>query len=382
MFWFLAAALTIVAVLVGFAPLYKKSGEKADLAADKDFDVTVYRDQLSELDADKDRGLIGASEYEQARVEIARRVMAAEDKAAENQAAPARRDRVVGPAFALLFVPAIALLFYYEIGSPGLEAQPLAARLERASPIGGDQDIALMLERAEEHLRVNSDDVRGWDVVAPIYLRLNQSDKAASAFENAISLDGPTVERLSGLGHALVAQAGGVVNDGALQRFQAALELDPTDTRSMFFVGLAAAQGGDEAGALARWERLSVSGQNDEWAQMVGIARQQIQPETPSGAAPQIDQDAGRAISELPADEQAEMIMAMVDGLDERLADDPNDLQGWLRLIRARAALGQSDLASTALENGIDAFQDNQQAVESLRQLANELGISAVENET
>ncbi|MEO1748220.1 MAG: c-type cytochrome biogenesis protein CcmI, partial [Pseudomonadota bacterium] len=244
MFWLLAISLTLVAVVIGFRPLITRVDKSP--SNDSAFDTAVYRDQLAELEADKKRGTIDAAEYEQARIEVALRINAVQDRADKSsQPADTRRGGFIGATFAILFVPGIAFLFYSELGSPSMNAQPLAARITQpeASEISGD--IALMLERAEEHLRVNPNDVRGWDVVAPVYLQTNRFNKAITAYNNAISLDGATTARLAGLGEAMVSQNGGVIDGDALIRFQAALQIDPADTRSNFFIALAAAQAGN-----------------------------------------------------------------------------------------------------------------------------------------
>jgi cytochrome c-type biogenesis protein CcmH len=47
-------------------------------------------------------------------------------------------------------------------------------------------------------------------------------------------------------------------------------------------------------------------------------------------------------------DEQAEMIEAMVGGLAERLKREPDDADGWIRLIRSYVVLGRADEAAAA----------------------------------
>ncbi|MEO1749030.1 MAG: hypothetical protein AAFR27_10535 [Pseudomonadota bacterium] len=96
-------------------------------------------------------------------------------------------------------------------------------------------------------------------------------------------------------------------------------------------------------------------------------------------AAPQLNDAQRDTITALPEDERTEMITSMVEGLDERLQSDPNDLEGWLRLIRARMVLGQPDLARSALQNGSAAFADDGNALQSLNALAKELDISLEE---
>ncbi|MEO0544369.1 MAG: c-type cytochrome biogenesis protein CcmI [Pseudomonadota bacterium] len=377
MFWILASALTIIALLVAFMPIIRPRASARDVStADSEFDTAVYQDQLSELDADRARGSIDSIEYEQARIEVARRIIAVEnrqDAAATKPVTP--KNKTIGPAFALLFVPAITLLFYFETGSPELDAQPLSARLEQAVPGDISDEIAAMLERAEEHLQVNPNDVRGWDVVAPVYVQIGRYDKAVTAYNNAIALDGATARRLSGLGEALVSGNGGIIAGEALTRFQAAQQLDATDRRARFFVALAAAQSGNLAEAERGWQALVADGEQERWTAMAQEALSRLSTSPAPGAAPQLDEQQRDAVTQLPHDERNEMILSMVEGLDARLQADPNDLDGWLRLIRARVVLGQVELAKAALSGGNKAFANDVEAQRSFRSLAEELNI-------
>ncbi|MEM1377967.1 MAG: c-type cytochrome biogenesis protein CcmI [Pseudomonadota bacterium] len=382
MFWLFATALTLAAIVIGFLPLTRAKRVSADAnMRDAEFDQTVYRDQLSELNNDKSRGLIGEAEYEQARVEIARRLLASEDMALSGGTKVERGGQFTGYAFALVFVPAMAVLVYSEVGSPQLEAQPLAARLQADSPIGGAGEVALMLERAEEHLRVNPKDVRGWDVIAPVYLQVNRPTKAATAYQNAITLDGATSDRLAGLGEAIVAQAGGIVNEEARRQFVAAIELDETNSRAQFFIGLASAQSGDLDYAATVWRAVASGPGGSRWVDMARGALTQLDADDEANlaVAPSIDPDAAAVVSALPQEEQAAMIQSMVDGLDARLRDNPDDLEGWLRLIRARVVLGQRQLAVDALQISLAEFEADQSAIGALDALAEELDLKTNE---
>jgi cytochrome c-type biogenesis protein CcmH len=69
------------------------------------------------------------------------------------------------------------------------------------------------------------------------------------------------------------------------------------------------------------------------------------------------------------------MIADMVDGLEQRLAQNPHDADGWVRLMRSRMVLGQEDRARAALQNGLRAFRDDQAAQRGLRAAAAELNV-------
>jgi len=46
----------------------------------------------------------------------------------------------------------------------------------------------------------------------------------------------------------------------------------------------------------------------------------------------------------------------MVDGLQARLEDDPDDLSGWLSLVRARMMRGEPEEARALLQRARDVF--------------------------
>jgi len=90
-------------------------------------------------------------------------------------------------------------------------------------------------------------------------------------------------------------------------------------------------------------------------------------------AAPQIDPEARARIEAMSADDQAVMIENMVEGLAVRLEQEPADIQGWMRLIRARTVLGQADQAQRDLASAQKIFPSETPEGEALQTLAAEL---------
>ena len=253
LFWFVAALLTVGASLAVLLPLTSRS---AGASAAESNDLEVYRDQLAELDRDAARGLIQPAEAEQARTEIARRILR---RTARRGAAPPRPHRAAsGPdalvaTAAILAVPLVSWGVYAELGSPDLPSQPLAERLAK-NP--GDSSVEELVARAEAHLVANPSDGRGWDVLAPIYLRLGRYDEAVNAYRNAIRLDGASALREAGLGEAIAGVAGGLVTADARAAFGRALELDPAQPKARFYLATALAQEGKAAEALTAWQAM------------------------------------------------------------------------------------------------------------------------------
>ena len=190
--WFGLAVLTAVVVAALLRPLLA-DGASAGLSTEAlgpAASTAVYRDQLAEIAAERARGLIAESEAEAARVEIARRLLAAADGSAigsRDTAPPSAYRDVRTLAMGLAAgLPVLAVVVYLALGAPGQPGQPFAAR----TPDGPGTNVEQLVARVEERLRTHPEDGRGWDVIAPVYLRLGRYHEAANAFQQALRLVG------------------------------------------------------------------------------------------------------------------------------------------------------------------------------------------------
>lgn len=381
-FWILAACLTAAVAAVLLVPLARP----ARAVAGGGHDVEVYRDQLAELDRDVESGNVAESEAEIARAEIGRRLLkAAGDDGAGNKRSSASLGRLASIAVVVL-VPVLGLGTYLALGYPGLPGAPLAAR--EAGP-NGDPELARMIGKAEDHLRENPNDGRGWDVLAPIYLRTGRVRDAEAAYENAIRLLGSTARRQSGLGETLVAASGGAVTDEARAAFEKAAKLEPGDPKASFFLALGLAQDGKKDEALKAFQAMEKEASAD--APWLPAVQQQI---AALGGTPQAGGTAKSGAGAPPGNPTAEdmaaaqdmsagdriaMIRGMVGRLDARLRDDPRNLEGWMRLVRSYMVLNEPDKAKDALSRALAVFPAGSEDGKALVTLAQGLGIPAKE---
>jgi cytochrome c-type biogenesis protein CcmH len=239
------------------------------------------------------------------------------------------------------------LAVYLGLGSPGLPDQPLAARLS-APP--DTQDLAVQVARIEQHLARNPDDGRGWEVVAPVYIRMGRLADAVAAYRNAIRVLGSTPEREVRLGLALVT-ANDQVTDEAVAAFQKAVSLAPADLTANLYLAKAFEERGDVAAAAGVWRGLLASAPPDApWrsnvtAELARLEAQPAPPDTPRGpSAADI-----AAAADLPPAERAAMIEGMVSSLAARLETNSGDAQGWAQLVRSYAVLGRAAEARAAV---------------------------------
>ncbi|KXF78269.1 cytochrome C [Paramesorhizobium deserti] len=369
-FWLIAVLLTFAATLAVLLPLTRR---RAATAADGQYDLEVYRDQMREVEADAARGLIDPQSAEQARAEIARRMLKAEQEAGQGSSAPRSVQRARWLVLsAVLSVPLISWGLYALTGSPDMPAQPLAGRMA-SNPADGS--VSELIARAEAHLAQNPDDGRGWDVLAPVYLRLGRADDAVNAYRNAVRLQGESAERAFGLGEALATAAGGTITGDAQAMFERAAALDPGDVRPRFMIARGLMQEGkNEEAADMLQAFLDKAPADAPWRDQLGAAIAEIRNAAPASGPGQGDVEAA---AKMAAEDRNEMINSMVAGLDERLKQNPDDLEGWKRLVRSYLVLGRRDDALAALKRGSDALAGEKR--NDLMAFAKELGLELTE---
>jgi len=375
LFWLIIACLTALAVFAVLLPLGHARPDAVAARADR----AVYRDQLAELERDLKEGRIAAAEADAARAEIARRLIAADGEApARPTSGSSLFRRRAAASLALIGVPAVALGLYLSLGAPHLPGQPLAARLN-APP--SEQSLPQLVAKIEDHLARRPEDGRGWAVLAPVYMRLERFDDAARAWRNAVRLLGSTAEHEAALGEAIIAAAGGIVTAEARQAFERALASAPGSPQARFYLGLAKQQQGDVAAAVADWRSLLAEAPADApWRAAVEQAVAQAAArggEAEAGTRrPSAEEIA--AAGEMAPDERQAMIDGMVARLADRLEREPDDVAGWLQLIRAYSVLGRQQDAVAAAGRALEAVrrQEDRQRIETL---VADLGLSIEE---
>jgi cytochrome c-type biogenesis protein CcmH len=362
--WFLFALMTAMAIFAVLWPLARSGGRLRSGS-----DLVVYRDQLEEIARDRAAGLIGEVEAEAAKVEVSRRLIGAADAEAATSgplpAATATWHRRLVAVIALVVLPLGAGGLYLKVGSPALPGQPLSAR---AADGAQDQSIDHLMAQVEAHLQANPEDVRGWEVVAPVYLRLGRFDDAVKARRTLLRLSGETAGRQADLGEALVGTANGIVTAEAKVAFERAVALDAKDVKGRYFLGLAAEQDGRRADAVSIWGGM-VAGA-PEGAPWVGFVRGEL-ARLEGGPGPE---DLAAA-ADLGPEQRMTMIRGMVEKLSDRLHHDGTDLEGWLRLVRSYMVLGERDKARAAAGEARHALASDPDKVRKIDELVKGLGI-------
>jgi cytochrome c-type biogenesis protein CcmH len=328
-FWVTAGVLSAVAAMLVLA----RAAKAATLAEPVEAAPILYRRQIAEIGELADRGLLGETERKSAEAEAARRMLAAADQSPEawTAAAPAR-----GPVLiAAIAAPALALGLYLGLGSPGMADQPFAARLQHwlANPATlSPPEMAAVLGRVTKE---RPDDPEGFRYLALAEGASQNPAGAVRALRRAVKIAPERADLWEMLGEALLMQSGGELTADARAAFEEDLKRDPKAITARFHLARARIEAGDKAAGLAQWRTLAADLPADDPRQRAlkaAIAETEGTPAAPglSGA-------------------QMTAVRGMVAGLAGRLKTNPDDPEGWVRLVRAYAVLGESANRDAAL---------------------------------
>ena len=356
MVWLSVALLCAIVLLALAWPLAKLRA--ASLSRSRQ-ELAVLRDRLTETQREVEQGLLSPEEAKSVEVEISRQILnlVADRESRDKEAGAAAPGISRKLPFALIaLVPAGALALYALLGSPGEPGQPFAGEQASGGAVAQHDaaDLGNSMTKLAERLKESPEDIDGWILLARSYAATGQYQAAVDAFGNALKLAPDNLELRGTYGETLVTAMGGIVTPEALEHFTAINKAVPGDKRSRYYLGLAAAQSGRGREALDVWLALQSEAAADApWLPALQARIRQVSEEygidvasqpAPVKAAPRSEggptAEQVAAMQALPADEQANMIRSMVARLADRLADEPEDIEGWLRLARSYRVLG------------------------------------------
>jgi cytochrome c-type biogenesis protein CcmH len=362
--WFVFALMTAAAIFAVLWPLGRHGQPQEDGS-----EAVVYKDQLAEIDRDVAAGLIGSSEADAARVEISRRLLASADNQRDPPLASSVSLRRSAAIIALVGLPIVAIALYLPLGSPRLGDFPLA---ERSRPPNGAQPLENLVAQVEAHLEKNPADGRGWNVIAPVLARLGRYDDAVRAYRNSIAYNGDSAQRRADLGEAIAGAAGGVITAEAKAEFERAVALNADEVKASYFLGLAAEQDGRTAEAASIWRAMLAKAPGDApWRPLVQGALARVG----GPGAPALSDDAMAAAKDMSETDRGAMIRGMVERLAVRLKQNGDDVEGWLRLVRAYMVMGDQDKAKSALTDARQAVANDAERLRQLNEGLKNLGL-------
>ena len=310
-FWLIAGILTFGVVLAMIWPIINGTGPTAERGS---YGLRVYRDQLDELERDHEQGRIGDDELTAARIEIQRRMLAADSEAraeagtASTENDPAvRSQRMLTVVLLVFFIPAGALAAYLSFGRPDLPNSPYADRAaerlqvqkarakaqaqvkaqgkantvaqktgtapdattlsptseqiaatQTTSPADRQATIQSMVKGLAARLEHSPGDIQGWMRLGRSYEVLERPQDALKAYAHAAKQAPKQVDVQMAYARALFPQGTPetAIPDAFKTAIQQVLSLDSALAEAIFYGGMIAANEGDTATARDLWSSL------------------------------------------------------------------------------------------------------------------------------
>lgn len=333
-------------------------------------DLTVYRDQLHELEREIAEGRLGEGQARIVRAEIERRILSADRQEGEAESGTASSGPRAALAAGLGLVICLgAAGLYSMLGSPSLPGQPSAGRFDSAEALE-DVPVSVLVDRLAARLKTRPDDVEGWTLLGRTAMSTGRFDLAERAFVNLARLQPDQVEPLVQLAQSRLALDDGLISPDVKVLFDEVLRRDPAHPAPRYYLALHDFQAGRYQAAHDGWMALSAdTPPGAPWQAAVARGIQQSR-DALGIAAPGPSADQVEAAGAMSGEERRAMIAGMVEGLAARLEEDRDDLDGWKRLARAYAVLGQRDETVRANENILRLDEDDASALAALAEAA------------
>lgn len=316
-------------------------------------ELEASKNQLAQIKAEIESGFQDEESASRAQRAMERRILKLADRLA------ALKDGGSGALSPLIRfgVPALIVLgslaLYPVIGSPGFSRNT-------------DPLEQLVRDLEKELHAMETPDPNGYVILARAKWGLGDLDGTIAAYKVALEASGGNE---------------GIADELQVAEFEKKLtQMPETDPKGYVLLARAKLSLGNLDGSIEAYETaLNASGGDAdiaaELAQVMAYKAQQQAGNT----GPDMNSEQAETIRNMTPEEQAAQINAMVDGLAARLEADPGDLQGWLRLIKARSVLGQTDQARADLASARAAFTGDAEANALLDQMETEITATRAE---
>ncbi|ARO14767.1 cytochrome c biogenesis factor-like protein [Ketogulonicigenium robustum] len=385
MFWIVALLMVLIVTAGMVAPLLRRVPGAAHSDAE---DITIYRQQLSEVDRDLARGTLLPEEAERTRTEISRRILAADVARARPIGSAPRSANAIAAVATLAVLLGGTALVYFDIGSPDRGDQPFATRINAAEDLRANLPSQATLESEApafvapadapanyETLQANllaaaqdnPDVVENWQILALFQYRLGAFAQAADAMEKIIEVKGgdATLDDRLALLETMISAAGGHASAEVRDMVTSMLASNPDQPGPIFYQGLVDVDVGRADLTFAAW-RAYIEGNP-----LPSAYTEQMRSQLPMVAElagvrytpPELVAPTAADIMAMSPEQQRVAIENMVDSLGQRLANAGGPPDEWAQLVRALRTLGRTQQAANIVAEARRTFTDDPDAV-------------------
>lgn len=258
-FWLVAACLLSAALLFIVPPLFLRKKNSADIERSL-VNITIYKNQLEELDIDLAAGDVSQEQFDKSRQEIDRRVLEDTAVAEQGEGKSGKGLSIATAVVVVVAVPLASVLLYGKLGNPAAIDPQVRVAQPETSPHGDEsnieQQIEMMVSKLAQRLQDNPQDLEGWVMLGRSMSVLGRYEEAMMAYERAVQFAGDDASVLTDYADSIAMATGESLEGRPMALLLKALTLDPNNQKALWLVGTGLFERGDFAGAIEHWGRL------------------------------------------------------------------------------------------------------------------------------
>ncbi len=264
LFWLICAALILVALAFVLPPVLQHSEQTTRETEEerKEANIAIYRDQLSELEADLGNAIVSRQQYDQDREEIERRLLEDTTPGETKGKSPPVVGGARNTAYVLAFgLPLVAVILYFQIGA--LNSITNATTVAPASSSTGmgvgqrtQEQIEANVTALAKRLQTNPSDAQGWTMLARSYSSMERFGEATGAYAKATELSPGDADLWAEYAFSTAMASGRSLAGKPTELINQALKVDPENAKALQLAGSAAFEAKDYKKAINYWQRV------------------------------------------------------------------------------------------------------------------------------
>ena len=254
LFWVLAAALLVLALALVLPGLLRtRADERLQIAGGaSQVNLAILREQMSQLQSQRDDGTLAEGAFLQARSELERRAL--DEEAAIEMPSRVGRSTVTAVLLSLT-VPLLALALYGWVGNPQAIMAHGMSESDSVSQAQIEAMVAQLAQRLENPPAGQAPDPQAWEMLARSYASMQRFAQADKAYLRARELAPGNAQLLADHADVLAVLQGQSAAGEPTRLIERALAIDPVNLKALALAGTAAFERKDAAAAVAYWTR-------------------------------------------------------------------------------------------------------------------------------
>jgi len=318
-FWVISGIFIVTALLFIIPTLLRNRDTQLESIEHDAVNITVYRDQIAELDKDLENDILTQEQYNKSKQELQQRML--QDVSEREKMVIKKNKKIHNIAistFIALALPLAAVFLYMVIGDTrGLLPQAQlanATQMNRGSssdsPASHD-NFSSVLENLIARLEKNPEDIEGWVMLGRTYAIMERYAEASNTYAKLVELVPDNPQILSDYADVLAMKNQGNLKGKPAELIYEALRIDPMYPKALALAGTVEFEQEKFEQAAAHWEKLlEVIPADSQLAKSVktSIAEAKLLASGGKGIAAEPEQQAKATISQQATDTQPEKV--------------------------------------------------------------------------